>query len=177
LKLGLKANSLTNLLKTNLTLQTNMNIFYLSHCPQKAAQVQYNKHVVKMILETAQLLCTAHHELGTSVDIPYKATHKNHPSAIWVRSSAEAYMWAYEHMLALGAEYTKRYGKQHLTIAKCRDVLYTLPNGIPNDAFAQPPQCMPDEYKSECSVDAYWNYYENEKHTVKNSNEQLITRP
>jgi hypothetical protein len=177
LKLDLKVNSLTNLLKTTLTLQTNMNIFYLSHCPQKAAQVQYNKHVVKMILETAQLLCTAHHELGSSIDIPYKATHKNHPSAIWVRSSAEAYMWAYEHMLALGAEYTKRYGKQHLTIAKCRDVLYTLPNGISNADFVQPPQCMPDEYKSECSVDAYWNYYENEKHTVKNSNEQLITRP
>ena len=46
-----------------------MNIFYLSHCPKKAAQVQYNKHIVKMILETAQLLCTAHHELGTSIDI------------------------------------------------------------------------------------------------------------
>ena len=153
-----------------------MNIFYLSHCPKKAAQVQYNKHVVKMILETAQLLCTAHHELGTSIDIPYKATHKNHPSAIWVRSSAEAYMWAYEHMLALGAEYTKRYGKEHLTIAKCREVLYTLPNGISDDAFAQPPQCMPDQYKTECSVDAYWNYYENEKHTVKNANESIILR-
>ena len=48
-----------------------------------------------MILETAQLLCTAHHELGTSIEIPYKATHKNHPSAIWVRDSAENYMWAY----------------------------------------------------------------------------------
>ena len=101
-----------------------MNIFYLSHDPVQAAKYQYNKHVVKMILETAQLLCTAHHELGTNIDIPYKATHKNHPSAIWVRSSAEAYMWAYEHMLALGKEYTKRYGKEHLTIAKCRDVLY-----------------------------------------------------
>ena len=79
-------------------------------------------------------------------------------------------------MLALGAEYTKRYGKEHLTIAKCRDVLYTLPNNISNDAFAQPPQCMPDEYKAKCSVDAYWNYYENEKHTVRNSNEQIIKR-
>ena len=154
-----------------------MNIFYLSQKKEKAAQVQYNKHVVKMILETAQLLCTAHHELGTSIEIPYKATHKNHPSAIWVRDSAENYMWAYEHMLALGAEYTKRYGKTHLTILKCRDVLYTFPKSISNKPFAQPPQCMPDEYKSECSVDAYWNYYENEKHTVKNSNEQLITRP
>lgn len=155
-----------------------MNIFYLSHDPVKAAQVQYNKHVVKMILETAQLLCTAHHELGSSIEIPYKATHKNHPSAIWVRSSAEAYMWAYEHMMALGTEYTKRYNKEHLTIAKCRDVLYTLPNNISDKPFVQPPQCMPDEYKVEGdSVTAYWNYYENEKHTIKNSNEQKIIRP
>ena len=155
-----------------------MNIFYLSHDPVQAAQVQYNKHVVKMILETAQLLCTAHHILGSNIQIPYKATHKNHPSAIWVRSSAEAYMWAYEHMLALGAEYTKRYGKEHLTIAKCRDVLYTLPNNISNDPFVQPPQCMPDEYKVEGnSVAAYWNYYENEKHTIRNQNEQKIVRP
>ena len=155
-----------------------MNIFYLSHCPEKAAQYQYNKHVVKMILETAQLLCTAHIILdGEAADVPYKATHKNHPSAVWVRESAENYMWAYEHMIALGKEYTKRYGKTHLTILKCRDVLYTFPKAIDYQAFVQPPQCMPDEYKSDCSVDAYWNYYENEKHTVRNSNEQLITRP
>lgn len=155
-----------------------MNIFYLSHDPVKAAQLQYNKHVVKMILETAQLLCTAHHELGSSIDIPYKATHKNHPSAIWVRSSAENYMWAYEHMLALGNEYTRRYGKHHLTITKCRDVLYTLPSNISDDKFEQPPQCMPDEYKVlGNSVLGYWNYYENEKHTVKNKDEQKIIRP
>ena len=154
-----------------------MNIFYLDHDVDISAQYHTDKHVVKMILEYAQLLCTAHRLLDNDEGtVLYKATHKNHPSAIWVRSSAEAYMWAYEHMLALGAEYTKRYGKEHLTIAKCREVLYTLPNGISNDAFAQPPQCMPDEYKAECSVDAYWNYYENEKHTVRNSNEQLITR-
>jgi len=155
-----------------------MNIFYLSHCPKQAAEYQYNKHVVKMILETAQLLCTAHHELGSTIEVPYKPTHKNHPSAIWVRSSAEAYMWAYEHMLALGAEYTRRYGKQHLTISKCKDLLYTLPLNISNNDYVQPPQCMPDEYKVENdSVSAYWNYYENEKHTVRNSNEELITRP
>ena len=154
-----------------------MNIFYLSNCPKKAAQVQYNKHVVKMILETAQLLCTAHIILDEEeADVPYKATHKNHPSAVWVRASAENYFWAYEHMLALGEEYTKRYGKQHLTISKCRDVLYTFPKRISNQAFTQPPQCMPDEYKTECSVDAYWNYYENEKHTVRNANEDIILR-
>ena len=62
-----------------------MNIFYLSNDPVQAAAYQYNKHVVKMILETAQLLCTAHHELQSAVDVPYKPTHRTHPSAIWVR--------------------------------------------------------------------------------------------
>lgn len=152
-----------------------MNIFYLSNDPNKAARYMYNKHVVKMILETAQLLCTAHHELESDVPVPYKATHKNHPSAIWVRSSAEAYMWAYEHMLALGQEYTRRYGKTHLTILKCRDLLYTLPNNISQDSFKQPPQCMPDEYKDADAVSGYWNYYINEKVNVANSNEKIYT--
>ena len=78
-----------------------MNIFYLSNDPEKAAKMMYNKHVVKMILETAQLLCTAHivHE-GNNANVPYKATHKNHPSAIWARQSADNYEWLYFHMLA-----------------------------------------------------------------------------
>mgnify|MGYP001191264200 CR=1 FL=1 len=87
-----------------------MNIFYLSSCPEKAAQYQYNKHVVKMILESAQLLCTAHNLLdGSDADVPYKSTHKNHPSAVWARQSSANYSWLYFHMLALGEEYTKHY--------------------------------------------------------------------
>ena len=81
-------------------------------------------------------------------------------------------------MLALGNEYTKRYGKRHLTINKCRDILADPPKGLADNGFEQPPQCMPDEYKVEGdSVAAYWNYYENEKHTVRNAGEPLITRP
>jgi hypothetical protein len=79
-------------------------------------------------------------------------------------------------MIALGNEYTRRYGKKHLTIEKCYNTLMDLPPGIPSQEWQQPPQCMPDEYKSECSVDAYWNYYEAEKHTVANANETKITR-
>ena len=52
-----------------------MNIFYLDKCPDKAAKLQYNKHVVKMILESAQMLCTAHHELLDDPDVPYKPAH------------------------------------------------------------------------------------------------------
>ena len=86
-----------------------MNIFYLDENPIIAAQMQCNKHVVKMILETAQLLSSAFDE----DDAPYKRSHYNHPSAIWIRSSRENYRWALIHGLALAQEYTQRYGKIH----------------------------------------------------------------
>jgi len=156
-----------------------MNIFYLDHDPVKAASYFYDKHKVKMILESAQMLCTAHHVIdGDDANVPYRIAHKNHPSTIWVRSSLSHYKWLYLHMLALGKEYTKRYGKYHLTIDKCRDVLATPPKGLLYTHFSEPPQCMPDQYKVEGdAVAAYWNYYENEKHTVRNAGESLITRP
>ena len=158
-----------------------MNIFFLNRDPKKAAVVQYNKHVVKMILESAQMLCTAHHHYAElnypMVEVPYKKAHYNHPSTIWCRQNSYQYMWLYKHMLALGEEYTKRYNKTHLTITKCKEVLKQLPLGIPVGTFKEPPQCMPDEYKVEGdSVTAYWNYYENEKYSVKSASEQLITR-
>ena len=134
-----------------------MNIFYLDKCPHKAAELQYNKHVVKMILESAQMLCTAHHcIMGEDADVPYKTAHKNHPSTIWARQSGQNYAWLYHHMMALGNK------------------LAILPGGILETGFEQPPQCMPDEYKDECSVQAYWNYYIGEKHVVVNKNKETV---
>ena len=106
-----------------------MNLFYLDRDPVVAASYHYDKHKVKMVLEAAQMLCTAHHALGEQYEydtsyVPYRKAHLNHPSTIWVRSSAEQYVWAYNYMMALGKEYSKRYNKTHLTIDKCRDVLY-----------------------------------------------------
>ena len=157
-----------------------MNIFYLHRDPVKAAVVQYNKHVVKMILESAQMLCTAHHCYGSAeqkANVPYRQAHLNHPSTIWARKSISTYIWLYDHMIALGKEYTKRYGKEHLTIVKCREFLSTPPKNIQDYDWSEPPQCMPEQYKVDNdAVTAYWNYYEQEKYTVKNSNEQIITR-
>ena len=146
-----------------------MNIFYLDKCPEKAARLQYNKHVVKMILESAQMLCTAHHcIMGEDADVPYKPAHRNHPSTIWARQSGENYTWLYRHMMELGKEYEKRYSKKHLSIIKCEDPLSILPGGILETGLTKMPQCMPDEYKDECSIQAYWNYYIGEKHIVAN---------
>jgi len=154
-----------------------MNIFYLDKCPDKAARLQYNKHVVKMILESAQMLCTAHHCYGDKdqvENVPYKQAHLNHPSTVWTRRSKSTYMWLYDHMMALGNEYTKRYGKTHLSITKCKDFLAIPPRHIQGDDWCQPPQAMPDEYKDECSIQAYWNYYIGEKHIVANPKTEKI---
>ena len=152
-----------------------MNIFYLHKNPEKAARYQYNKHVVKMILESAQMLCTAHHcIMGEDANVPYKVAHRNHPSTKWARQSGENYTWLYRHMMELGKEYERRYGKKHLSIIKCEDPLSILPGGILETGLTEMPQCMPDEYKDKCSVKAYWNYYIGEKYVVANINKEKI---
>ena len=152
-----------------------MNIFYLHQNPEQAARYQYNKHIVKMILESAQMLCTAHHcIMGSDADVPYKAAHRNHPSTKWARQSGENYAWLYYHMMELGREYEKRYGKKHLSIIKCEDPLSILPGGILETGLTDMPQAMPDEYKDECSIQAYWNYYINDKKHIANLNTEKL---
>ena len=155
-----------------------MNLFYLDRDPVTAAAYHYDKHKVKMVLEAAQMLCTAHHVYDNGHNVPYRKAHLNHPSTIWVRSGKENYYWTYMYMMALGSEYKKRYDKTHLTIDKCRDALAIAPTGVPDVEFYEPPQCMPDEYKVEGdSISAYWNYYEGDKYKIANKNEQKIVRP
>ena len=74
-------------------------------------------------------------------------------------------------MIALGEEYTHRYGKIHMSITKCKGPLFTYPLDIPEGKFEQPPQCMPDEYKADCAIHAYWNYYIGDKHVVATKDE------
>jgi len=155
-----------------------MNIFYLDKDPKLAAIYQYNKHVVKMILESAQMLCTAHHCHSLEYEtqwVPYKKAHVNHPSTRWARQSASNYLWLYKHMIALGAEYYVRYGKTHLTITKCEKPLAKYPDGILNTGFTEPPQCMPDQYKHKSAIHAYWQYYIAEKSNVAHQSENVYT--
>jgi hypothetical protein len=136
-----------------------MNIFYLDRDPVEAARLQCDRHVVKMILETAQLLSTAHHELDGESPA-YKATHKNHPSAIWVRSSLDHYEWTLYHLEALGREYTRRYQKVHKTIREHFKALQRPPEALQGiRGYQDPPQCMPDECKRVDPVLGYQIYY------------------
>jgi hypothetical protein len=103
-----------------------MNLFYLHRDAYEAARLQCDKHVVKMILETAQMLSTAHVELDGQ-QVAYKATHKNHPSTVWVRSQCRHYagLSAYD---GAGREYTRRYGKVHKTIREHAKALECCPS-------------------------------------------------
>jgi hypothetical protein len=143
-----------------------MNIFYLDKDPVIAAQMMCDKHVVKMILESAQLLSTAHRVLDGDVYADsvglYKTAHKNHPSTIWTRASVHNYMWLYNHMISLMQEYTCRYGKHHAS-ERLVAPLRKTPTTIPVVDFSDPPQCMPDYCKTEDTVSAYRYYYINEK--------------
>ena len=123
-----------------------------------------DKHVVKMLLETSQLLCTAHRELDDSSFADdaglYKIAHRNHPSAKWVRESRENYRWAYSLLIALCEEYTLRYGKTHKTQRLgIVDSLHRCPDNILSVAFTDPPQCMPPEFHCDNPVKAYRDYY------------------
>jgi hypothetical protein len=141
-----------------------MNIFYLDPDPKVSAQSMTNKHVVKMILESAQLMSTAHHVLDGEKDNLYKKTHTNHPSAVWVRQSVSHYQWLYEHYLALCDEYILRYNKVHKTDKDLSILLSYLPKNIDeNEPFTEPPQAMPTQYHSDSSVNSYRHYYVHEK--------------
>ena len=153
----MRSTGLTGQLERN-----DMNRFILDNTPDGISQAMCDKHVVKMILEYAQLLSTAHHEIDGE-QVGYKPTHKNHPCAKWVRESNNNYNWLYCLFAALSDEYTHRYGKVHLTWKKLSETLREPPKGIPIGHLTPLPQCMPEEYHHESTLTAYRTYYKEGK--------------
>jgi len=157
-----------------------MNIFYFDKCPVKSAEAQPDKMLVKMPLETAQMLCTAHRvldgdEYADSVGL-YKEAYKNHPCTVWARQSRGNYEWLYTHFLALGMEYTYRYGKEHASITKLAKALMEFPKNIHQGNMTPLAQAMPDKYKDDNPVKAYRNYVIHEKHYAQwNKNREQPT--
>lgn len=140
-----------------------MNIFILDSDPVVAAQHQCDKHVVKMILESAQLLCSPF-QSGAA---PYKRAHFNHPCAKWTRQSQSNYEWLVQHGLALCDEYTRRYHKTHASqsvIEWCKNNYHSL--DFPCDELTPHPLCMPDECKIGTPVESYRHYYKTHKRRI-----------
>ena len=163
-----------------------MNIFVLDEDPQVAAQMMCDKHVVKMIVESAQMLSTAHRVLdGTEwtdyskngrrikrwmspyklmEEMLYKASFVGHPCTQWVMENNKNYYWLVEHAYELCKEYTRRYGKVHKSEDMISLIRYRKPVNIPiADSMTPFAQAMPDEYKNPDAVEAYRAYYLGEK--------------
>lgn len=154
-----------------------MNIFFVDADPAIAAKSLCDRHVIKMTLETAQIMSAAvryyaepieHHNL-------YKSTHIHHPCVIWARQTRGNFNWLSVHGVALYQQYRARYGKQHkssgviLRAAAYADV-------IPDGEETPFPICM--KQHPECIVEndpiqSYRNYYNQVKSkfaTWKDSN-------
>jgi hypothetical protein len=139
-----------------------MNIFVLDKNPTKAANMLCDKHVVKMIVETAQMLCTTAHVNG-HLSVPYKATHKNHPCTLWSNESSANWDWLVEHGEAMCTEYTRRYGRTHKTQAVINWCKTSNVGPQKNIGLTPFRQAMPDTYKNSDPVKAYRDYYRGEK--------------
>lgn len=138
-----------------------MNIFRLDSSAKLAAQYHCDKHVVKMVLETAQLLSTAH----GGGDGMCKPTHVNHPCALWASETAGNYEWLWCLGCELLGEYSRRYGRLHAYGPMLHGPLAKIPSKLFNTSWLQTPapQCMPDQYKRDDAVAAYRGYYLGEK--------------
>jgi hypothetical protein len=147
-----------------------MNIFVLDECPMQSARWLCDKHIVKMPLESAQMLSTAHRvidgdEYADQVKL-YKAAYINHPCSKWCRESKMNYRWLYAHFRTLVEEYEDRYQRTH----GCRVLLGPLariPSGIQAIDLTPPPQAMPQPLRiADNPVNAYRNYYLAEKSRI-----------
>lgn len=140
-----------------------MNIFYLAKNPDKASEYLCDKHVVKMILETAQILCTVFRLKSDNIpDFIYKKTHEKHPCVIWAYSSSANFLWLCTYGICLCDEYTFRYNKKHKSEFIIKWIKNNPPN-LSNKDFEDPPQCMPNEYKNLNCIEAYRKYYSLDK--------------
>lgn len=137
-----------------------MNIFVLHRDPYVAASMMADKHVLKMVIETAQMLSAVLAVNGQSA--PYKPTHQHHPCTIWAGKSAHNYAWLWHHGRALCEEYTYRYGRIHKTQEHFDTTLRRVPY-LPRIGVTEFALAMPEQYRDPNPVIAYRRYYLGDK--------------
>lgn len=138
-----------------------MNVFAVDRDPVRAARALCDRHVVKMTLEAAQILCSAARaQLGQSA--PYRATHAHHPCVLWAAARRANWEWLVRHGLALADEYGRRFGRVHRSraVILCMARRGPAADGRRRQAFAQ---VMPERYRGRDPVAAYRRYYAAEK--------------
>jgi len=145
-----------------------VNIFAVQLCPAESASDLCDQHIVKMPIETAQMVSTNLCLLGLPHD--YKPCYQNHPCTIWARKSYENFNWLISHGLALCYTYSQRYKRVHKSQRVIQNALKTLKEALvdgviefPEDSLTPFAQAMPEQYKSDNAIEAYRNYYKAEK--------------
>lgn len=159
-----------------------MNIFVVGDnaCPYASAHDLCDQHVSKMLLETAQILCSVAHRYG--MPAPYRPTHMRHPCVMWAGDGHHNWCWLVDHAQALATEFTARFGKAHKSAAVIDDVILgrgvptalsrgeglCVPIGMPvtigmPDIATPFAQAMPEQYRGHDAVEAYRRYYRAEK--------------
>ena len=177
-----------------------MNIFILDEDLDKCAEYHVDKHIVKMPLEAAQMLCTNHWidkylgyvpqkltreewavvkeaKKNTVRDFPYLPTMYNHPCTIWARESEQNYTWLFNYAMALNEEHIYRGGADHKSFY---DVINRLPDmqNLPNTGLTPFAQAMPDELKSEDAIESYRMFYMKDKAAIgKGANWKVRGKP
>jgi hypothetical protein len=141
-----------------------VNIFVLDTDHQKCAEYYVNRHCVKMVLETAQLLSGVHWMEGKSA--PYKLSHKNHPCSIWARTCIENYKWLCQLGIAISKEYTYRYNKIHKSQNVIQWCINNQPNLPSNGSLTPFALAMPDYCKIGDTIESYREYYRKEKNDL-----------
>ena len=141
-----------------------MNIFILHQNPIKAAQMLCDKHVSKMILETAQMLSTVARALGHEDEKLYQTVHPKHPCTLWTGKSYHNWRWLCVHGLAMSSEFSYRYENFHKS-AEVIEYVFNKKLSPENVGDKMTPfaQAMPEEYKDKNAVAAYRRYYLNDK--------------
>lgn len=138
-----------------------MNIFVLDYDIEKCAGYHADQHVVKMILESAQMLCTVLNKCG--IQAPYRSTHLHHPCTLWSGDSLDNWRWLQTLALALNEEYKFRF--EHQKDHKSALIVRALPDPpIGSRGLTEFAQAMPDEFKCPGdTVRAYRRFYIAEK--------------
>lgn len=142
-----------------------MNIFILSKDQKKCVEYMFDKHIVKIILEIVQMLCTAKrlidHDKEEELEGLYKIAHKNHPVTKWIRESEGNYIWTTKLLEEMHNEWRYRFGHSEEKFHKSYLVYKTIKQPkFEKVEMTNFPQAMPEQYKCENdAVTAYRNYY------------------
>ena len=141
-----------------------MNIFFLDKTPEFSAEYLCDKHIPKMLLESAQMLSTAVQNYTDRIEELYKPAYPNHPMTKWVGFNRDCFSWALGNAVWINNEYEYRFKKKHKSFRIIQNILTNnYIADIPDGFFKEPPQCMPNEYRDTDYVVAYRRYYNADK--------------